>query len=355
MKVAHIVPNLNTGGAEKLIVDSLSIYNLKNIDTELIVLQEVNNIFSKTIKGNIMYISEKSPYNLIYIFELTKLLKRYDLVHVHLFPTLYWVVLAKILSFSKVKIVYTEHNTSNRRRNSFFFKICDRFIYSRLDYIGCISKACYKNLVQHLNYKKESIGIIENGIDLNVYKKNVDVIDNKLFDTEDFVLIQVSSFREQKDQKTLIKAMSLLPKEIKLLLVGDGHLRKECEELAKQLKVFDRIKFLGNRIDIPQLFKSSDLAIQSSNYEGFGLVSVEAMASGRAIIASDVEGLSDVVRGYGVLFTKGNSKELVDEILKFYNDKSYKEEIECKCKKRANDFDINNMVEKYISIYQSVI
>jgi hypothetical protein len=67
-------------------------------------------------------------------------LEKYDIVHVHLFPTLYWVALAKFLSFSKTKLIFTEHNTSNRRINKKLWRVSDNFIYRQYNAIVSITK-----------------------------------------------------------------------------------------------------------------------------------------------------------------------------------------------------------------------
>ena len=104
MKVVHIITSLATGGAEKLIVDSLSKYTEK-IEVDLIVLKDLGNrsIFKnkleKEFKGNITYLTTKSLYNPLLIFKIGRLLGKYDLAHIHLFPTLYWAVFAKLFFF----------------------------------------------------------------------------------------------------------------------------------------------------------------------------------------------------------------------------------------------------------------
>lgn len=80
-----------------------------------------------------------SVYNPLLVFKIIPYLKKYDLIHAHLFPVLYWVVLAKWISFSKKKIVYTEHNTNNKRREIKLFQKIDRIIYSGLHQIITIS------------------------------------------------------------------------------------------------------------------------------------------------------------------------------------------------------------------------
>ena len=115
-------------------------------------------------------------------------------------------------------------------------------------------------------------------------------------------------FSKAKDHTTLVKSLKLLPYNYKLLLVGEGELKKNIEILIKKINLENRVIFLGFRNDIPELMKTVDINILSSNWEGFGLVAVEGMASGRPFIGSDVDGMNDVIRGGGILFEKGSEK-----------------------------------------------
>lgn len=136
MKVLHVINSLATGGAEKLILDSLPIFNNK-LKTNLFLLDAKNTPFLKQLKSNkkiVVYPSFKvSIYNPLHIIKLIKLLRNYDIVHVHLFPAQYWVAVAKLLSFSRVKLVFTEHCTTNSRMDNFFLRKINKFIYFMIE------------------------------------------------------------------------------------------------------------------------------------------------------------------------------------------------------------------------------
>ena len=120
MRILQLINNLNTGGAEKLILETIPLFNKQNIQTDLAFLNGYDYPFLKILKNlkccSIFSLGNKSVYNPILIFKIIPHLKKYDLVHVHIFPSLYCVALAKMISFSEVKLVYTEHSTSNNRR-----------------------------------------------------------------------------------------------------------------------------------------------------------------------------------------------------------------------------------------------
>ncbi|WP_019037075.1 glycosyltransferase family 4 protein [Psychroflexus tropicus] len=346
MKIAQVVNSLDTGGAEKLTIDFSRQLLEKAKHVDLIVLKKTKSIFD--LRGlNIKFLSNHSLYNPIYIFKLVKHLKSYDLIHAHLFPTLYWVVLAKLFSFSTAKLVYTEHSTSNKRRHKFIFKILDRIIYSFIDEIICITEASRIELNKHLS-RTNNIAVVKNAIILENYSKQSSYFD---FFKDSFRLIQVSSFREQKDQMTVLRAMMLLPNSIKLILVGDGPLKYSHQKFVKENNLSDRVVFLGNRKDVSELLGYSDIVIQSSHYEGFGLTALEGMAAGKPVVASNVEGLNEVIGNYGILFEKGNHRELSKLVMNLYSDNEYYRKIKTNCLLRSKHFSIEKMTEEYIKIY----
>lgn len=92
----------------------------------------------------------------------------------------------------------------------------------------------------------------------------------------------------------------------------------------------------------------------SSHWEGFGLVAVEGMAVGKPVIASNVDGLKQVVEGYGLLFEDDDYKELASKIKKLESDKIFYNKISTLCCKRAQYFDITNMANRYMAVYHEV-
>src|SRR5690606_14632434 len=113
MKERQIISSLNTRGCEKLITDSVEIYQ-EYLNVDVLCLEKKETTFWKSLKkksdGKISGLSTGSVYNPLLIIKIIPFLKKYDIIHVHLFPALYWVVLAKLLSLSKTPLIYTEHS-----------------------------------------------------------------------------------------------------------------------------------------------------------------------------------------------------------------------------------------------------
>lgn len=358
MKVLHIINSLNTGGAEKLLLDSLPRYVENGISTDLLVLNGSSYPFLTALKEkkccSVFDLGNGSIYNPILILKLIPYLKNYNIVHAHLFPSLYWLALAKVISLSSTKIVYTEHNTGNKRRNNLFYQIIEKFIYRIYDKIITIADEVDVNLKKHLGLYSEKIQLINNGVDTALYAEVHPYMKSDFFSAKDYFLIQVSSFREQKDQTTLIRALNELPNNYKLILVGTGPLLETSKNLVKTLGLKDRVKFLGNRMDIPALLKTADIVILSSYHEGLSLSSIEAMASGKPLVASDVPGLTEIVKDAGLLFQQGDEKELAQQILALSENENYYNKIVAQCLERAKQYDIKNMVDEYINLYKEL-
>jgi len=362
MKIIHIINSLESGGAEKLLLETLPLYNERGIKVDLLVLNDIDCQFMKALKAteccSIYSLGSNSVYNLVNIFKIIPFLKKYDIAHVHLFPTQYWVVLAKLFSFSKIKLVLTEHSTKNSRMESLFLRKIDRFFYLPYHKIICISTDVLNRFQNYTKLQKSKFCMIENGINLKTVYATKGYLKSEIFsklNEQDVVLIHVARFSKHKDQKTVLEALKYLPSNVKLLLVGDGLFRKSCENLTQKLELQNRVLFMGLRMDVLRLLKTADISILSSNWEGFGLVAVESMASGIPFIASDVPGMSNIVKGGGILFEKGNVKELVFHIEKLINDQNYSNEISNACKARAKQYDIQFMVNKHIQLYQTLL
>ncbi len=361
MKLLHVITSLRTGGAEKLMVDLLP--NLRELgnDVELLLFDGIRTDFMEQLEsmGIIIHIvrvggSVYDPRNILY---LKNKIKQYDIVHTHnTAPQLFAAIAKELVNGSSVKLVTTEHNTTNRRRDKPFLRRLDRWMYSKYAKVICISSQAEKNLRQYLNDNSANICTIFNGIDFSKYS-NLYITNEENYSTNGFITItMVAAFREQKDQQTLIRAMALLPENFKLQLVGNGDLVliEKSKELVKQLNLRNKVDFLGMRTDIPVILHNSDIIVLSSHYEGLSLSSLEGMASGRPFVASDVDGLHEIVNGYGVLFPHEDAVALANVLLKLSEDKLYAEQVAKKCQERARQFDIGVMAQKYNAIYQEL-
>lgn len=356
MKILQVIPNLKTGGAQRLLSDI--VLNLKD-DNEIriVVFNLTDSGLEKVLTGNgieiiSLNVTNRSP---LAIFKLRKFIKWADVLHLHLFPTLYYASLSNI-GINR-PIIYTEHSTHNRRRNYRFLKKPEIFFYGKTDKIVSISQQVQNELKKWLTPQKNILNftVIENGINPDAISSAPSISSLELFGREGKALLMISRFSSAKDHLTLIKAMQYIadPK-IFLVLAGEGETEEDARKLVKKLQLEDKIIFLGNRNEIGSLIKASYIGIQSSNWEGFGLSALEMMAGGIPVIGSDIEGLRDTIRDAGLLFEKGNERDLAEKINLLLENKKLYDNLLNKAKERATFYSIKKTAEKYQRLYNQL-
>ena len=359
MKILHIITSLRLGGAERMVSELLSRLCNRGHDVELLLFDGTRSALYNSIEqeGVVIHILGKGTmqmWNPLHIFRLRKFLHRekFDIVHTHNTPCQLLTALAA--GKDAPMLITTEHNTFNRRRNWQWYVAIDRWMYGRYDSVICVGEKVKENLTARLckNINFANIAVIPNGINLKCF---IDVIpDTLLYSSkkeDEYIIIMVAAFRKQKDQPTLLRAVQYLPDNYTLWLAGDGEQKKECKKLANSLGVSRRVRFLGDRADVPQLLATADVVVLSSYYEGMSLSCIEGMVSGKPFIASDVEGLHDIVEGAGLLFPDEDHKRLAELIQQVCENKEYGSEVATRCRERAMQYDIENVVTNYEKIY----
>ncbi len=352
MRLLIIINSLGAGGAEKLVADMAPLFNKKGVDVEILMLRKDNSLFIEDLNKKGIKIS-CSPYKLYSprnIFFIRRFIKEFDIIHAHLFPSQYWLP----LTFTKKPIIVTEHCTYNKRRSRLIYWPIERFTYGRYKKIVAISAKAKNTLKSWLRISAKRFLVIENGIDLAKFR-NASSKDILGIPKNVKKIIMVGRFNPTKDQPTAIKALKYLPDDHHLILVGDGNLRKNCENLALNLGVAERVHFLGIRGDIPELLKSSDITLISSHSEGLSISSIECLASGRPLVTSDVNGLRELNEGVGLLFEDNNYKELANRIISLTRDQELYNEISRKCIAQAMNYDINSTVDKHLNLYNNLL
>lgn len=353
---------LSEGGVESMLLDLCqSLVNTYHYEVAILVLNkekvELRTCF-ENVGVKIWVGRYKNIYNPLNILLIKRYLQWGDIVHVHLYPCQLYVILSKLLFLLRKNIPYitTEHSTFNNRRKYFFFRRLDKFMYSQYSKIICVSQQAEINLRNWLGENIVNIETINNGINIDKFRYANNALNEHIRVLNSIqYLVMVGRLEYPKDQMTVIKAMDYLPSTIHLLLVGSGRNMQKCEILAEKCGVADRVHFLGNCKDVASILKGCKIGILSTDWDGFGLVAVEYMAAGIPVIASDVEGLKDVVGNQKLLFKSRNFKELADKILLLLTDSNIYQKAKEYCSSRALSYSMQTMIKKYVYIYQSVL
>ena len=365
MRILQVITSLEMGGAETLVVNLIPRLQALGNTVDLCVFDGKETPLTQRLRKESpqtkIFALGHGVYNPFYIIKLAKIMKNYDIVHTHNSSPQLFVAIASL--FSQTNLVSTEHNTSNRKRNWRWYRPIESWMYGRYDHVICISKIAEEKLREYMggewlvksSNKYKSITTINNGIDVNTISEAEPC--KELLDLKESrkSILMVAGFRKQKNQDTIIRALTLLDKEkYEVWFAGIGERMEEVKQLALSLGVSDRVRFLGLRTDIPNVLRAADVIVMSSHWEGLSLSNVEGMSAHKPFIASDVNGLKEVTKGYGILFPHEDAKALADEIKRLVSDETYYNEIAERCYNRALEFDICNTVRGYADVYKNI-
>ncbi len=264
----------------------------------------VENIFFHEVELANYPLFEFPLYSLSLASKMVEVAKyeKLDIFHVHYaIPHATSAYLAKqMLNGSEhVKIITTLHGTDITLvgLEPSFLPLM-KFSIEASDGVTAVSRFLKEKTLTNYDIKKD-IEIIPNFIDTSVFKPIKDkCFKERIAPNNEKVLVHTSNFRHVKRVTDTILIFEKVIKEVpsKLILVGDGPDRSECERLARQLNLFDHIKFLGKQDGLVEILNSADLFLIPSQSESFGLAALEGMACGLPVVASSVGGLPELVK-----------------------------------------------------------
>lgn len=345
-KILHVLP-ISSGGThtilQEIVKGTLDLY-----DISILIFGECSD-FDIQIQRNVhIYKINASKYSLLTFFKLFKFIKNADIVHVHLFPALYYCAFFSRVYKNK-KFIYTEHASMNNRRKHDIFRYIEIPIYKSYDNIVAVSKSCEHNLRTWLKYKVNNISIINNGIDTLKCKNNFIFNFADININSKYIIAMAARLSSDKDFYTLIDAFSLLNNDYHLVLLGEGELRSQIEERIREKNLCNKVSLLGYRTDVYEILAASNLSVLSSYAEGFSLVILESLSLHVPCIGSNVDGIKDILPS-SYMFECGNSRALADLIVKVVN-----KDIEpLPYEKILNLFSVESMVNKYKKIYDNL-
>jgi glycosyltransferase involved in cell wall biosynthesis len=186
------------------------------------------------------------------------------------------------------------------------------------DFLTAISNFLLNRAIRK-GYKGQS-ALVPNGVDINIFSQKIDEgISQELISrlnkkSEDIFLVTTGRLTHKNGIEDIISSLTLLPPNVSLVVIGKGELGNRLQKLATDLKVDDRVKFLGfiPYSEMPKYFSICDIFVRPSRSEGFGNSFIEAMAAGIPVIATPVGGIPDFIsdRETGLFCSTDNPKSI---------------------------------------------
>lgn len=356
MKILHIIDHMGMGGAQTIIKGIFE----KETNNE--------NIFCFSLRNNKIRVEVNHPnvyshagfskFNIISLFELRTLVKDHniDVLHCHLPKSMFFGYLLKLLFFKNIILIFHEHGSIFQNR--WWYRQFIKRTQDKVDLYIAISKATQKQLIENAGIKEDGIRILLNFVDLEYFRpQTMNRLEERRklgLDDDDFILGFAGRHIERKGCHDLILAIGELRhfENIKLLITGDGPKKEENIKMANKLGLERNIFFLGYIPDIRWLYSIIDCFVIPSHWEPFGIVALEAHATGVPVISSNVEGLNEVVLDAktGFLFEPRNHKDLAKKIELLYLNEDLRRKIIENGLKSAGNYSL----EKYLMILESI-
>ena len=351
--IVHIIPTLNYGGAERLVVDLVNNFDKEKYKFSIITFFDELPLASEITNKNVkIYVVPKRGQISWHLFsDLKNKLQELkpDIVHTHLFGGDFWGrIVAKKLNLS---VVTTEHNLNVDE--GLIKNILRRLLKNKTD----VFVACSDQVADYMRrvYKiKKDIKIIKNGIELD---KFLDLVEPQFLTPLN--LLVLGRLTKQKGHEILLKALAgLKDLDWKLNTVGEGEEKNNLTNLVESLDLADKVNFIDFQKDVSKIFYKSDLLLLPSLWEGLGVVVMEAMASGRLVVGSEVGGVPELVENKKTgLLIKTGDVEAWKKALEycFENKPSCVELAQAGRKYAKNNFGIEKTVVDYGKIYLSLL
>lgn len=350
IKILHLIPTLDKGGAERLLIDLVKTMDKERFEVEVVCLETLGKwgFELKKAKINASSLGKRRKGSIYIFWKLYRLLKnkRPDILHTHLFGAdLYGLLAGRIAQVPN--IISTEHNLNYGE--SWVRRAIKKKLLPKMDKGIAVSEAV-KNYLKKEGIPVDNIEVIHNGIDLSRFKSR-----EEKGGSNGFIIGSIGRLSEQKGYKTLVEAMEILKEEeISCLIVGEGEERQNLEKKVNKDKIANKILFLGKHDIVPEFLVKLDAFVLPSIWEGFGLVLLEAGASKLPVIASRVDGINEIIRENinGLQFRPGDSVELAEKIKVLAHNKEMRESLANELYKDCKEkFTIQKMSKQYEDIY----
>lgn len=286
-----------------------------------------------------------------------------DIIHAHgtrALSNVYWA--AKKLN---IPLLYTVHGWSIHENNGPLKKVIrilgERFLTRQSTEVLNVSDSNQETGRKYIpNFK--SI-VIKNGVDLQKFDRNLAFPDLRtdFGIPKDSILIGfIARMTKQKDPITMVEGFyhaSKSKNNLTLLMVGDGELVKQTKLRVDDLGIREKVFFVGFRTDVSALLNIIDVFCLPSLWEGLPIGLLEAMAMGKAVIATDVDGTKEIVNNNknGILIKPGDTIGLSDSILAISNDSQLRLRL-CNAAVQTieNEFEVSKMARQIETVYKNI-
>lgn len=364
IRILHILQRMEAGGTQALLMNIYRKIDRTKVQFDFLVEYPNKQFYDDEIismGGKIYYTNVRNDFNIFkFQKELKKILKEnnYKIVHVHAFTIGYFCLKTAKRCGVPIRIAHSHNNETVHDSKYLLKRVMQKLYTIHANNLFACSEAAGRYLFGNREFK-----VLNNAIDSEKFIFNAQIREEtrkELSLENNFVVGHVGRFHAQKNHKFLInvfKEIKAKQNNAKLILVGSGPLENEIKKQVEDLNLVKDVIFLGNRGDMNRIFMAMDVFVFPSLFEGLGIVSIEAQATGTPVICS--EGLpeeSKITPIYKKLNLSDSLEKWAEESIKITKNKLCNTNMQEKVIKSG--FDMSSTVgwlrDYYINLYNNV-
>jgi glycosyltransferase involved in cell wall biosynthesis len=366
VNILHIISTLNVGGVENQLAIILGKYDRRKLFPLVCSLSDKGEIGREIEESGIEVIPLNKfghQFNWTIVRDIYKLIKTRDvkIVRTHQYHANLYGRLAAWLA--KVPcIVASVHNVYTRDRR-LHRRIINKFLSGFTDKVVAVSETVKRDILRYDGLMDDKVTVIYNGIDTQRFSdaNRNSIRANLGIPLETPVIGTVGRLTIQKGQKYLIDAVAVLTEkfpQILLLIVGDGPVRDDLQNHIKAIGIDKNAIFLGTRRDIPQLLSAMDIFVLPSLWEGLGTALIEAMASGKAVIATDIAPFREVINSekVGILVPVKDRRAIASSVELLLSNKALARTLgRCAKERSFSNFSMDITTNRYVGLFENIL
>lgn len=378
LNILHVIPLIGCGGAEVLLGDIVEKQFKKGHNVVICCLHPFHPTFENYVKSQfllenikIVFLQTRVKFSLkgktkIIGKDYKKLINQFkpNIVHSHLFEaelvamsylkdeiTYISHIHDNITQFQKfaIKDLYNKKRLATLKERNWLFK---RYRFANTQFIS-ISNDVTNYLMENLPVSlQKNISFLPNGIDVDRFKNS------SIRKLETIKIVSVGNLVKKKNHQLLLKIALLIKglgyENFQINILGYGPLFEELNHKIIELGLQNHVFLRGSVGNVDEYYNEANLYIHTATYEPFGLVLVEAMASGLPVIALDGKGNRDLIieKKNGFLILENEPRLFVDKIKLLMSDRNLYLSLSSNCKEFSNQFGIDSYVKNLNEIYK---
>lgn len=362
--VDHLSYEDNMHGVGRFMLNVLPYIDKNRFNIILCVLRKKDALSDLFISQNIKirYLGKKKfdPSTFFSIFKIIKD-EKIDLLHLHQYGSINFGRIAALIA--GVPVIIHLHDTDPYY--TLYLKIFDYILAPFTDKVISVSEGAKKSTVDKKNICADKVIVMHNAIPQEKYDVltpgEKEIEKKSLGINPDYKIIgTVTRLRAEKGNEYFLKAASevlkIFPKT-KYIIVGDGPIREELQQLCKKLNIEEKVIFYGFSNNVQKMYSLFDITIIASVAEAFPYALLEAIAMGKAVVSTDTDGPKEIlVNGEtGLLVPVKDSKMLAKKIIYLLENEEEIKRLGLNAKKESEKYDINIYVKKLEEEYQNLL